>query len=71
MALWSPDDPYGIGILRKVLLALAPGALLLGVYRVLVRDHGFEYYAIASVAFLIVGLFLEKALDTLSRRSRE
>lgn len=71
MALWSPDDPHGVAILRKVLLTLVPGALAFGAYRSIVRDDSFGYYALASILFLIVGLFLEKARDKVSKRREE
>lgn len=67
MPLWSPNDPYGVAILRKILLALTVFLIFFGIYRSTVRGDPLVVYLVASGLALVVGLFVEKAIGWVRR----
>lgn len=68
MRLWSPHDPYGVAILRKVLLGASLGLVVYGLFAVFVRGMAFTPFLLAAAVALILGLFLEWSIALFDRR---
>ena len=67
MPPWSPNDPYGVDTLRKVLMTFALFLVVFGTYRALSKGDPFEYFALAATISFLLGFGLEATVRWFDR----
>lgn len=70
MRLWSPHDPYGVAILRKVLLGASLGLVVYGLFAMLVRDMAFLPFLLAASITFVLGIFVEWTISLFDRKKQ-